>query len=156
MVDTSVLFSFSKVDNFFELLIDSNYINTSMMDGHTQNFRIVLAEQCNDNIEDNLLANGTLNENEVTVIGGATDGKCALLWNRGVNSNRAITMGESAVNYTFDDDESHMLKGAFLITENEGIVLAYSINSAPIPLGGSFSAPVDGMIWSIKNQIYEG
>lgn len=158
MVDaTSVLFSFTKVDNFFELLIDSEDITTSMFDGITANFLIVLAEQCNDNIKNNLNVDGTLNTDEVTVLSGfgADDGKCAMLWNVGVNANRSITIASSSVNYDLGDG-THMLKGAFLMTAETGVVLAYSINNAPIPLGNSFSAPVDGMVWSIRNQVYEG
>lgn len=155
---TSVLFSFTKVDNFHELLIDEEGITTSMFDGHTKNFAIVLAEQCNDNIKDNLNADGTINTDEVTLIPrNGTDGECAMLWNVGVNANRAITIADSSVSYYFQDN-SYMLKAAFLIvTKNDmGVVLAYSINNAPMPLGKSFSAPVDGMVWSIRNQIYEG
>lgn len=158
MVDaTSVLFSFTKVDNFFELLIDSEDITTSMFDGTTPNFLIVLAEQCNNNIQNNLNADGTLNTDEVTVLSGfgEEDGQCAMLWNVGVNSNRAITIASNSVTYDLGDG-THMLKGAFLITAEAGVVLAYSINNAPIPLGKSFTAPVDGMVWSIRNQIYEG
>lgn len=154
---TSVLFSFTKVDDIMELLIDSEDITTSMFDGTNPNFLIVLAEQCNDNIEDNLNVDGTLNTDEVTVLSGSDpdNGKCALLWNRGVNSNRAITIASNAVHYDFDDG-THMLKAAFLMTAESGVVLAYSINNAPMPIGNSFNAPVDGMVWSIRNQIYEG
>lgn len=158
MVDaTSVLFSFTKVDNFFELLIDSEDITTAMFDGQNDNFMIVLAEQCNNNIQNNLNADGTLNTDEVTVLSGLDpdNGKCAMLWNVGVNSNRAITIASNVVHYELGDG-THMLKGAFLITAESGVVLAYSINNAPIPLGNSFTAPVDGMVWSIRNQIYEG
>ena len=49
-----------------------------------------------------------------------------------------------------------MLKGAFLVCANSGVVLAYSINNVPIPVSTSFTAPVDGMIWSIRNQAYGG
>lgn len=157
MADTSVLFSFTKVDDFHEILIDNENITTSMFDGVTKNFKIVLAEQCNDNIKDNLNADGTLNTNEVVTIAGVDEnnGNCAMLWSVGVNANRAITIADSSVTYDLGD-ESHMLKAAFLVTADSGIVLCYSINNSPIPLGSSFTAPVDGMVWSIRNQIYEG
>jgi len=157
MVDTSVLFSFTRVDNFFELMINREDITTSLMDGVTKNFKIVLAEQCNENIRDNLNADGTLDSSQVVTINGAssTNGDCALLWNVGVNTNRTISISDSSVTYDLGD-ESHMLKGAFLCLANSGIVLAYSINNVPIPISDSFTAPVDGMIWSIRNQAYGG
>ena len=154
--DTSILFSFTRVDNFFELMINREDITTSMMDGVTPNFKIVLAEQCNDNIRDNLNADGTLDTTQVVTIGGdSNNGDCALLWTAGVNTNRTISIGSSSVTYDFGD-ESHMLKGAFLVCANSGVVLAYSINNVPIPVSTSFTAPVDGMIWSIRNQAYGG
>ena len=156
MVEASVLFSFTRVDNFHELMINREDITTSLFDGETKNFKIVLAEQCNDNIKDCLNNDGTLNDEVITIAGSESDnGDCALLWSVGVNSNRAISIASNGVSYQLGD-ETHMLKGAFLICANSGVVLAYSINNVPIPISNSFTAPVDGMIWSIRNQVYEG
>ena len=153
----SVLFSFTRVDNFHELMINREDITTNMFDGVSKNFKLVLVEECNDNIRHNLNADGTLNADEVTTISGLDegDGDCALLWSVGVNANRTITIADSSVTYNLGDN-THMLKGAFLVVANSGIVLCYSINNAPIPISNSFTAPLDGMIWSIRNQIYEG
>lgn len=155
MVDTSVLFSFTRVDNFHELIIDREDITTSLFDGVTKNFKIVLCEDCNNNVRDNLNADGTLNTNEVSVINGEGDGdgECALLWTVGVNTNRTISIADSSVSYDLGDS-SYLLKGAFLVTAGSGVVLAYSINNAPIPISTSFSAPVNGMVWSIINKVY--
>lgn len=157
MVDEqSVNYSFTKVDNFFEILIDREEITTSLFDGVTKNFRIVLVEACPANIEDCLNLDGTLNDEKVSVIGAdSDDGLCALLWNIGANSNRAITISDANVNYTLGDG-TFMLKGAFIVVENSGIVLAYSINNGVMPITGYFNAPVGGVVWSIISKLDDG
>ena len=155
--EVSVNYSFTKVDNFHEILIDREEITTALFDGVTKNFRIVLVEACPGNIEDCLNDDGTLNDDVVSDIYGenSTDGQCALLWNIGVNSNRTITISDSNVNYTLGDG-TFMLKGAFLVVEQSGIVLAYSINNGVMPITKSFNAPVDGVVWSILNKLDDG
>ena len=157
MVDEqSVNYSFTKVDNFFEILIDREEITTSLFDGVTKNFRIVLVESCPSNIEECLNLDGTLNDDKVRYINpDSDDGLCALLWNVGVNSNRTITISDANVNYTLGDG-TVMLKGAFLVVEGSGIVLAYSINNGVMPITGYFNAPVGGLVWSIINKLDDG
>ena len=99
---------------------------------------------------------GTLNDEVVRFIRpDSNDGLCALLWNVGVNSNRAITISDANVNYTLGDG-TVMLKGAFLVVEGSGIVLAYSINNGVMPITGYFNAPVGGLVWSIINKLDDG
>lgn len=157
MVDEqSVNYSFTKVDNFHEILIDREEITTSLFDGVTKNFRIVLVESCPANIDECLNPDGTLNDEVVRFIRpDSNDGLCALLWNVGVNSNRAITISDANVNYTLGDG-TVMLKGAFLVVEGSGIVLAYSINNGVMPITGYFNAPVGGLVWSIINKLDDG
>lgn len=153
----SVLFSFSKVDDFLELMIDNDNITTSLFDGTTKNFRIVLAEACPDNINECLTNQGTLNTSVMSLITGTdtNDGTCALLWTRGVNTNRMISLSDSSVHWNLND-EIYLLKGAFLILNQTGEVLAYSINNAPISVKSEITMPMDGMIWSIHSKVYEG
>lgn len=155
--EVSVNYSFTKVDNFHEILIDREEITTSLFDGVTKNFRIVLVEACPGNISECLNEDGTLNDDKVSYIYGeeSTDGQCALLWNIGANSNRTITVSDANVNYTLGD-KSYMLKGAFLVVEQSGIVLAYSINNGVMPITKSFNAPVNGLVWSIINKLDNG
>ena len=157
MVDEqSVNYSFTKVDNFFEILIDREEITTSLFDGVTKNFRIVLVESCPSNIDECLNLDGTLNDDKVRYINpDSDDGLCALLWNVGVNSNRTITISDANVSYTLGDG-TYMLKGAFLVVEGSGIVLAYSINNGVMPVTGYFNAPVNGLLWSIINKLDDG
>lgn len=153
----SVLFSFSRVDDFLELMIDDENITTHLFDGVTKNFRIILAETCPSNINDCLNADGTLKDEDMEIIIGAgeNDGACALLWSKGVNGNRTIQIADSSV--TFDlDDNTYLLKGAFLVLAQTGKVLCYSINNAPMSVTDTFTAPLGGMVWSIVNKIYEG
>ena len=155
MAEQSVNYSFTKVDNFFELLIDREEITTALFDGVTKNFRIVLVESCPANIEECLNLDGTLNDDKVRYINpDSNDGLCALLWNVGVNSNRTITISDANVSYTLGD--AYMLKGAFLVVEGSGIVLAYSINNGVMPITGYFNAPVNGLLWSIINKLDDG
>ena len=157
MAEQSVNYSFTKVDNFFELLIDREEITTALFDGVTKNFRLVLVEACNDNIEYNLNTDGTLNDDAVRIIytEDGNDGLCALRWNKGVNNNRTITISDANVSYTLGDGD-YLLKGAFLVVEGSGIVLAYSINNGVMPITKSFNAPVNGMFWSIISKLDEG
>ena len=152
--EQSVNYSFTKVDNFFEILIDREEITTSLFDGTTKNFRIVLVESCPSNISECVNPDGTLNDDAVSYIYGEDegDGKCALSWNVGVNANRTITVSDANVNYNLGDTTS-MLKAAFLVVEQSGIVLAYSINNAAMPISGYFNAPVNGLVWSILSKL---
>lgn len=153
--EVSINYSFTKVDNFHEILIDREEITTALFDGVTKNFRIVLVEACPNNISECLNDDGTLNDDAVRYIGEGTDGQCALLWNIGLNSNRTITISDSNVSYDLGSN-SVMLKGAFLVVEQSGIVLAYSINNSVMPITGHFVAPVDGLVWSILNKLDDG
>ena len=150
----SILFSFTKIDDFMELMIDDDNITTSLFDGVTNNFKIVLAEACPDNIEQCLNSDYTLNDS-VSIITGTNsyDGACALLWSKGVNANRSISIANSSITYDLADN-SYMLKGAFLCT-SQGKVLAYSINNASITVSEQIIMPIDGMVWSIYSQISE-
>ena len=155
--EQSVVMSFTRVDNLYEILIDREEITTSLFNGTEKNFRIVLVEACEDNIEENLNTNGTLNDDKVKYIygEGSDDGLCALSWDKGVNLNRVIRVADTMVSYTLGD-ASYLLKGAFLVVEGSGVVLAYSINNGVMPITGYFNVPVDGMIWTIQSKLNEG
>ena len=139
-----------------ELMIDDDNITTSLFDGVTNNFKIVLAESCPANINDCIdPTDYTLNSSVKTIVGtNSYDGACALIWSKGVNANRTISIANSSITYDLADN-TYMLKGAFLCT-NHGKVLAYSINNAPITVSEQVIMPIDGMVWSIYSQAYEG
>ena len=150
----SILFDFTKIDDFMELMIDDDNITTDLFDGVTNNFKIVLAEACPANIDQCLDDDYTLNSSVKTITGTNNyDGACALLWSKGVNANRSISIANSSVTYDLADN-SYMLKGAFLCT-NHGKVLAYSINNASIVVNEQVIMPIDGMVWSIYSRATE-
>lgn len=153
----SVLFSFTRVDRLLRLMIDDDNITTDMFDGINPNFRIVLVEACEDNIADNLDNNGCLDDNKISRINGtnSSDGQCALLWSDGVNNNAVISIASNNAHWTLDDN-TYLLRGAFLVVEGTGKVLAYSINNAPMTVKKEITLPMDGMIWNIYSAIYQG
>lgn len=151
----SILFSFTKVDDFFETMIDDDNITTSLFDGTTKNFKIVLAQACPANISECLNNDGTLNLSAISLIGTyADDGDCALLWNKGVNNNRVISIADSSVVYDLADN-TYLLKGAFLVEQIGGKVLAYSINSSAMTVEKQVVIPLDGIVWNIFSQVNE-
>ena len=151
----SVLFSFTKIDDFFETIMDDDNITTDLFDGVTKNFKIVLCQACPANIGECLNDDGTLDVSKVSLIGTyETDGDCALSWNKGVNNNRVISIADSSVVYDLGDG-TYLLKGAFLVENIGGKVLAYSINSSAMSVKDQIVIPVDGVVWNIFSQVNE-
>ena len=122
------------------------------MDGLTPNYRIILASDCPNDIEECLDEDGTLNSN-VTLVEhlNSDDGECSLLYSKGVNGERTISIASSTVNYDLGDYNDN-LKAVFLVNtvEGSGYVLAYAINSYSFPIDGQVILPCDGVIWTIR------
>lgn len=151
MVD-SYIFEFTRVDDFLDNMNREGYFDTLDMDGITPNYKMVLASSCPNDINECIDADGTLNDN-VNIIDtwGEDDGKCALLWSKGINGERTISIANSTVVYDLGELETE-LKAVFLVNlvEGSGYVLAYAINSYSFPVDREIILPCDGMIWSIK------
>jgi len=151
----SYIFEFTRVDNFLDDMNREGCFDTLDMDGITPNYRMVLASDCPNDIEECLDEDGTLNEN-VTLVEGveSEDGECALLWSKGINGERTISISNSTVNYNLGNSNDN-LKGVFLVNtvEGSGYVLAYAINSYSFPIDGEVILPCDGVLWTIR---YEG
>ena len=147
-----IVFSFTRVDKFLKMLIDDSNITTSLFDGVNNNFKIILVQACPNNINECLDTDGTLLEDVVSIV-NVDDGDCALLWSDGVNNDVAISISTNAITIDLDDN-TYLLKGAFLVVKATGKVLAYSINNAPISVSDEVVFPVDGMVWSVVTQIY--
>lgn len=151
MVD-SYIFEFTRVDSFLDDMNREGKFDTSDMDGVTPNYRMILASDCPNNITDCLDEDTTLNSN-VTIIDtlGDDDGYCSLLWSKGINGERTISIADSTVNYDLGDASTE-LKAVFLVNmvEGSGYVLAYAINSYSFPIDGEIILPCDGMLWTIK------
>lgn len=146
------IFDFTRVDNFLDDINREGCFDTQDMDGLTPNYRMVLVSDCPNDIEECIDDDGTLDTEKVTVIQTDTeDGECALLWSKGINGERTMSIAQSTVVYDLGD-RNEELKAVFLVNtvEGSGYVLAYAINSYSFPVDGEIILPVDGMIWSIK------
>ena len=146
------IFDFARVDSFLDDMNREGCFDTNDMDGLTPNYRMVLVSDCPNDINECLDDDGTLNTETVNVIEGldSEDGQCALLWSKGINGERAMSIAQSTVVYDLAD-RNEELKAVFLINtvEGSGYVLAYAINSYSFPIDGEVILPCDGMVWNI-------
>jgi len=148
MTEQSIIFDFTRVPNFMD---DYNLqFLVSEMDGNNKNYEFVLASSCGDNIEDCINNDGTLNNN-VTTIDIGNDGEVALLYSKGVNGNRIISLGSSDVTLDVGSD-TVMLKALFLIDSSTGYVLAYCILARSVPITNQVIFPASGVVWTIRNE----
>ena len=147
------VFEFSRVDNFLDDMNREGKFDTLDMDGRARNYKMVLVSDCPNDIEECLDDDGTLDTEVCQIINtlGTYDGYCSLLWSRGINGERTISIVDSTVVYDLGDTDSE-LKAVFLVNlvEGSGYVLAYAINSYSFPIDGEVILPCDGMVWSIK------
>ena len=149
---TNYIFDFTRVDNFLDDMNREGCFDVNDMDGITPNYRMVLASDCPNDIEECIDEDGTLNENVTLVENlGSEDGECSLLWSKGINGERTISISDSTVNYDLGDNDDN-LKAVFLVNtvEGSGYVLAYAINSYSFPIDGEVILPCDGVLWTIR------
>lgn len=148
-----VSFKFSRVDNFLDDMNREDCFDTRDMDGLTPNYRFVLASECPQNIEECIDEDGTLRDDKVTLVDtvGAEDGFCSLLWGKGVNGERSISIADSTVSYDLGEDDVNV-RGIFLINiaDGTGYVLAYCILDKTLQFDGTLILPVDGLVWSMR------
>ena len=148
------IFEFQRVDSFLDDINRDGKFDTLDMDGITKNYKIVLVSDCPDDIEDCLDMDGTLLDDNIvhrveTI--GVDDGLCSLLWIKGINGERTISIASSTVVYDLGDTTDD-LKAVFLVNmvDGSGYVLAYAINSYSFPVEGELILPCDGTLVSIK------
>lgn len=148
MTDKSIIFDFTRVDDFMD-----NYnieFQVSEMDGVNKNYEFVFSDGCPDNIGDCLDEYGGLN-NSVHTIDIGDDGEVPLLYTKGVNGSRIISLGASDVTIDVGDVEL-MLKALFLRDLSSGYVMAYSILGRTIPITNQVIFPATGIVWTIRNE----
>lgn len=149
-------FKFIRVDTFFDDINREDCFDTQDMDGITPNYKFVLVSECPSDIEDCLDEDGTLDSDTVTVIDtdGIGDGECALMYNRGVNGERSISINNSTVTYDLGEDPVD-IRGIFLcnIGNGSGYVIAYCIFDKTIREKSSLILPCNGLVWSIHYGI---
>lgn len=152
-MDKSIIFDFTRVPDFMD-----NYnieFLVAEMDGTNKRYEFVLADSSPDNIEDCLNADGTLKTtgnnpvHPITLQSG--DGQVSLVYSKGVNASRVISLGSSDV--TLDvGDINVMLKAMFLRDISTGYVLAYCILARSIPITNQVIFPASGVVWTIRNE----
>lgn len=155
MVDRYI-FEFTRVDSFLDDINREGKFDTNDMDGLTKNYKMVLVSSCPNDINECVDEDNTINTENCQILetNGADDGKCALLWSKGINGERTMSLANSTVNYDLGDSTGE-LQAVFLVNlvEGSGYVLAYAINSYSFPVDGQIILPCDGMIWTIR---YDG
>ena len=146
-------FKFIRVDRFFDDMNREECFDTEDMDGVSPNFRFVLSSDCPQDIEECLDADGTLNTDAVTIVDtdNADDGLCSLLWSKGVNGERSMSISDSTVTFDFGDEKPDV-NGIFLVnvSNGSGYVLAYCIFDKTLTFDGVLILPCNGLIWSIR------
>lgn len=151
-MDKSIIFDFTRVPDFMD---DYNIeFLVAEMDGVNKNYEFVLADSSPDNIDDCLNNDGTLRttgDNAVHTVDIGNDGQVSLIYSKGVNASRIISLGSSDV--TLDvGDINVMLKAMFLRDISTGYVLAYCILARSIPITNQVIFPATGIVWTIRNE----
>ena len=152
-------FKFTRVDTFFDDINREDCFDTQDMDGVSPNFKFVLVSECSQDIEDCLDEDGTLESpyNSTTQRGvniietDYGDGLCSMLWGKGVNGERTMSVSDATVSYDFGEDKVPV-KAIFLVAVNNGTgyVIAYSIFDRTLTFDGTLILPVDGLVWSVR------
>lgn len=146
------LFDLIRVDSFMDDINREDCFDTKDMDGVTPNYKFVLASACPNDINDCIDVDGTLKEEVVLIDSdGIDDGLCSMLWTKGINGERTMSVADSTVTYSFGEDAVD-LKAVFLvnIADGTGYVIAYCILDDTITINGELILPVDGVVWSFK------
>ena len=146
-------FKFIRVDRFFDDMNREECFDTEDMDGVSPNFRFILASDCPQDINDCLDEDGTLDTNNVTIIDtdNADDGLCSILWSKGINGERSMSINDSTVTFDLGEDTVG-IKALFLCAVNNGTgyVLAYCILDKVVEADGVLILPCNGMVWSVR------
>ena len=146
-------FKFTRVDNFLDDMNREDCFDTADMDGVSPNFKFVLVSQCPLNIEECIDVDGTLRDDVVDIINteNEEDGLCSLMWTRGVNGERSISVSDATVSYDLGEDIVNIC-GIFLVAINNGTgyVMAYSIFDKSFERRGTLILPCSGVVWSVR------
>lgn len=152
MVD-NYIFEFTRVDTFLDDINRDGKFDTADMDGLTKNYKMILVASCPSDINECLDVDGTINTDKCQLVQtlNENDGLCSLMWSKGINGERTMSIADSTVTYDLGDTNSE-LQAVFLVNmvEGSGYVLAYAINSYSFPIDGEVILPCDGMVWTIR------
>ena len=149
MVEQSIVFDFTRVEDFMD---DYNIeFFVADMDGVNKNYEFVIADDSPDNIDECLDSDGAIDTSEVHTLNIGDDGEVSLLYSKGVNGSRVISLGSSDVVMDVGDENVSM-KAMFLRSLSTGYVLAYCILARPVPITESVIFPASGLVWTIRNE----
>lgn len=158
MVDT--IFELTRVDSFYDDMNREDCFDTMDMDGVTPNFKIVLVSDCASDITDCIDEDGTIKTpydadtgkgcNIIDTTSGE-DGLCSMLWSKGINSDRSMTITSPLVTYSLGETIAE-LKAIFLVAvaDGTGYVMAYAINNRSLTITGELILPIEGAVWTIR------
>lgn len=150
MADNLVL-SFIRTPDFIDNMNRVGCFDVYEMDGTTKNYKFELSTSCPDNIEECIKSDGTLNRSKVTIVDIGDSGEVPLVYSRGVNNNRTISLGASAVTLDVGDIDVY-LNGIFLVDMNTDYVFAYCILTRTVPISNEVILPASGLVWNIRNE----
>lgn len=151
MAEQSFIFDFIRTPDFMDNINRSGCFDTVDMDGTSKNYEFVLSSSCPDNIDDCLDNDGCLN-NSVTTVNIGDDGQISLLWSKGVDNDRVISLGGNSAVTLDVGDINVMMKALFLRDISTGYVLAYCILTRTVPITNEVVFPASGVIWNIRNS----
>lgn len=144
-----------KVDTFFDDINRDGCFDTADMDGNSLNYRIVFASKLPsyNTVNDLLDAEGTLKD-EVELINTGDDTLIALSWNKGINADRSLTIGNVSSIVVDLGDVDIQAVGCFLVDNASGYVIAYNIQDKGIRFNKDQAIfPLNGMILNIHNGV---
>lgn len=146
-------FKFIRVDTFFDDINREDCFDTQDMDGVSPNYKFVLVEDCPQDINACLDSDGTLDTSVVSIVetDGIDDGLCSLLYSKGINGERTISVNDSTVTYDLGED-ARPIRAIFLVNvaNGTGYVLAYCILDKTVYENGALILPCNGLVWSIR------
>lgn len=144
-----------KVDTFFDDINREGCFDTQDMDGITPNYRIVFASKLPSytTVNDLIDSEGTLKE-DVELINTGDDTLIALSWNKGINADRSMTIGNiSSIVVDLGDVNIHAV-ACFLVDNASGYVIAYNIQDKGITFNKDQAIfPINGMLLNIHNGV---
>lgn len=147
----NLVFNFIRTPDFIDNMNRVGCFDVYEMDGTTKNYKFELSTSCPDNIEGCIKSDGTLDRSKVTVVDIGDSGEVPLVYSRGVNNNRTISLGASSVTVDVGDIDVY-LKGIFLVDMNTDYVFAYAILTRTVPIGNEVILPASGLVWNIRNE----
>lgn len=149
------MIKFIKVDTFFDDINREGCFDTANMDGITPNYRIVFASRLPsyNTVNDLIDAEGTLKD-EVELINTGDDTLIALSWNKGINADRSITIGNISSIVVDLGDVNIQAVGCFLVDNASGYVIAYNIQDKEIHFNKDQAIfPINGLLVNIHNGV---